>query len=48
MQRAIEMPCEERVARHAALLGRIRQHDAGNWMGGFLRALVAPRRPLAA
>ena len=48
MQRAIEMPREERVARHAALLGRIRQHDAGNWMGGFLRALDAPARPLAA
>jgi trehalose 6-phosphate synthase len=48
MQRAIEMPREERVARHAALLGRIRQHDAGSWMGGFLRALDAPARPLAA
>ncbi len=48
MQRAIEMPREERVERHAALLGRIRQRDACNWMGGFLRALDAPARPLAA
>ncbi len=48
MQRAIEMPRQERVARHAALLGRVRQHDARNWMGGFLRALDAPARPLAA
>jgi trehalose 6-phosphate synthase len=48
MQRAIEMPREERVARHAALLGRVRQHDACNWMGGFLRVLDAPARPIAA
>jgi trehalose 6-phosphate synthase len=48
MQRAIEMPREERRARHAALLKRVRQHDAGNWMGSFLRALDAPAHPLAA
>jgi trehalose 6-phosphate synthase len=48
MQRAIVMPREERIARHAALLARVREHDARNWMGGFLRALDAPARPLAA
>lgn len=42
MQRAIIMPREERIERHRALLARVREHDACNWMGGFLRALDAP------
>ncbi|MBO0733795.1 MAG: trehalose-6-phosphate synthase [Methylocapsa sp.] len=48
MQRAIVMPREERIERHAALIAKVREHDARNWMGGFLRALDAPARPLAA
>jgi trehalose 6-phosphate synthase len=48
MQRAIVMPREERIERHAALLEKVQEHDARNWMGGFLRALDAPARPLAA
>ena len=48
MQRAIVMPLEERIERHAALLSRVREHDACHWMGEFLRALTAPSLPLAA
>jgi trehalose 6-phosphate synthase len=47
-QRAIVMSREERIERHAALLAKVQEHDARNWMGGFLRALDAPARPLAA
>lgn len=48
MQRAIVMPRAERIERHAALLARVRERDAYNWMGGFLRALGACRLPVAA
>jgi trehalose 6-phosphate synthase len=43
MRRAIEMALEERIGRHRALMKRVRQHDAGNWMLSFLRALRACR-----
>ena len=48
IQRAICMRREERIERHAALLARVREHDASNWMGKFLQALDAPSMPLAA
>ncbi len=48
IQRAISMPREERIERHAALLARVREHDACNWMSKFLHALDAPSMPLAA
>ncbi len=48
IQRAISMPREERIERHAALLARVREHDARNWMCKFLQALDAPSIPLAA
>ncbi len=43
MRRAIEMRKEERIERHRMLMKRIRQHDACNWMLGFLRALRSCR-----
>ena len=46
IQRAITMPREERIERHRALMARIRDRDACNWMAGFLRALAA--RPAGA
>lgn len=48
MRRAIEMRKEERVERHRALMKRIRQHDACNWMLSFLRALRSCRGHLHA
>ncbi|HYA79579.1 MAG TPA: trehalose-6-phosphate synthase [Methylocystis sp.] len=39
MQRAIHMPKEERIERHAALLERVRARSACAWMKGFLAAL---------
>lgn len=48
MQKAIVMPRAERIERHAALLARVREHDAYNWMGGFLRALSACPMQIAA
>ncbi len=48
IQRAICMPREERIERHAALLARVRERDAANWMSKFLQALDAPSMPLAA
>jgi trehalose 6-phosphate synthase len=48
MRRAIEMPRGERVERHRALMKRIRQHDACNWMKSFLRALRSCRGHLRA
>jgi trehalose 6-phosphate synthase len=48
MQKAIVMPRAERIERHTALLARVREHDAYNWMGSFLRALAACRLPVAA
>ncbi len=47
MRRAIEMTKQERVERHQALMGRLRQHDACNWMLGFLAALSSCRQQLA-
>jgi trehalose 6-phosphate synthase len=47
MRRAIDMTKQERVERHQALMGRIRQHDACNWMLSFLRALSSCREQLA-
>jgi trehalose-6-phosphate synthase len=47
MRRAIEMTKEERIVRHRALMGRVRQHDACNWMLSFLRALSSCREQLA-
>jgi trehalose 6-phosphate synthase len=46
MRRAIEMPRGERIERHSALMKRIRQHDADNWMVKFLRALRSCRKDL--
>jgi trehalose 6-phosphate synthase len=48
MRRAIEMPKDERIERHGALMKRIRQHDACHWMGNFLRALRSCRGRLRA
>ena len=48
IRRAIWMPREERIERHAALLARVREHDARNWMSRFLQTLDAPPMPLAA
>jgi trehalose 6-phosphate synthase len=42
MQRAAVMPKAERIERHRALFARVREHDARNWMSGFLRALDRP------
>ena len=47
MRRAIEMTKQERIARHQALMGRVHQHDACNWMLSFLRALSSCRERLA-
>jgi trehalose 6-phosphate synthase len=47
MQHAILMPKQEKIERHTALLARVREHDARNWMEGFLQALDAPPAPLA-
>ena len=47
MRRAIEMTKEERIERHRALMERVRQHDACNWMLGFLRALSSCREQFA-
>jgi trehalose 6-phosphate synthase len=44
MRRAIEMRKAERLERHRALLKRVRQHDANNWLTSFLRALRSCRR----
>lgn len=41
IQRAITMPREERIERRRALMARIQERDACNWMTGFLRALAA-------
>ena len=38
---ALVMPRGERVERQAALLGRIRNHDARRWQEDFLAALSA-------
>jgi trehalose 6-phosphate synthase len=48
IHKAVIMPLEERKQRHAALLAKIREHDACNWMSSFLRALDAVPIPMAA
>lgn len=37
--RALTMPLEERQERQAALMQRIRKHDAANWLKSFMAAL---------
>jgi trehalose 6-phosphate synthase len=37
--KALAMPLEERIARHGALLRRIRRNDAAEWRRSFLAAL---------
>jgi trehalose 6-phosphate synthase len=48
MQRAAVMAKAERIERHSALLARVREHDACNWMQGFLRALDSAEPTLRA
>ena len=40
MQTAIHMPKAERIERHSALMNRIRERDACNWMREFVGVLV--------
>ncbi|MGI9411874.1 MAG: alpha,alpha-trehalose-phosphate synthase (UDP-forming) [Hyphomicrobiaceae bacterium] len=40
LHRALVMPLGERVERQAALLTRIREHNAHNWQAAFLSALM--------
>jgi trehalose 6-phosphate synthase len=40
LQTAIAMPRRERRKRHAALLERVRRHDATRWQRSFLAALA--------
>lgn len=44
VQKALRMPLEERVLRHRALLGQVREHDVHWWRGGFLKALAEAER----
>jgi len=44
---ALEMPLAERKERQAALLARIRTHDANYWQASFLDALAGERGVLA-
>ncbi|WP_429336216.1 alpha,alpha-trehalose-phosphate synthase (UDP-forming) [Paraburkholderia sp. 35.1] len=44
IQRALTMSIEERISRHAALMGRIRQFDVHWWSSSFLRDLSAAER----
>jgi trehalose 6-phosphate synthase len=41
IHRGIEMPLEERRARHAAMLRLLRVNDINAWRDGFLDALAA-------
>jgi trehalose 6-phosphate synthase len=43
IQRALQMPLDERRARHAALLAQIRAQDVHWWRSSFLDALAAIR-----
>jgi trehalose 6-phosphate synthase len=45
IQRAIAMPREERIERHRALITRVRERDAHNWMAGFLSVLDGEQSP---
>jgi trehalose 6-phosphate synthase len=38
--KALVMPLEERIARHDALLKRIRRNDAAEWRRSFLATLA--------
>jgi len=40
LQRALDMPLEERIERQAALLARIRRGDVRHWSDSFLAALT--------
>ena len=44
LQRALTMPLDERVVRHASLLRRVREHDARYWQTSFLEALAGGSR----
>jgi trehalose 6-phosphate synthase len=39
MQRALNMPFDERVARHRALIKRVRARDVNHWREQFLATL---------
>ena len=41
---ALDMPLEERVARHATMFHQIEKHDVDHWAGCFLTALTETRR----
>ena len=45
IQRALQMPLDERQRRHQALLARIREHDVHWWRQQFLAALAAIPAP---
>jgi trehalose 6-phosphate synthase len=45
IQRALQMPLDERQRRHQALLARIREHDVYWWRQQFLAALAAIPAP---
>ncbi|MDR7151967.1 trehalose 6-phosphate synthase [Hydrogenophaga palleronii] len=45
IQRALQMPLDERQRRHQALLARIREHDVYWWRHQFLAALAAIPAP---
>ena len=47
ISRALAMPVGERRERHAALLGRVREHDVHRWRREFLDALKAAHRDTA-
>lgn len=38
--KALVMPLDERIARHGALLKRIKRNDAAEWRRSFLAALA--------
>ena len=44
IHKALTMPLDERVQRHAALLKQIREHDVHVWADDFLRALDGESR----
>jgi len=41
IHRALNMPREERIARHHASMERLRDNDLANWRGSFLKALAS-------
>ena len=44
IQRALQMPLEERQRRHAALLANVREQDVHHWRRSFLDALAVVRQ----